>query len=62
MKRPIAKEKHPLLKPYAIKAIRHGSVWRGLLLRDGKSIFECYAGTKRGASGQTRAHARELGL
>lgn len=55
-------KRRKLSKPYAIKAIRHGSVWRGLLLRDGASIFECYAGTKRGAGDQTRAHARELGL
>lgn len=49
-------------RPYAIKAIRYGDIWRGLLLRDGASIFECYAGTRLEALRQARAHAREIGI
>lgn len=48
--------------PYAIKAIRHGDIWRGLILRDGAPIFECYAGTKRGALQQARVHGRGIGI
>ena len=48
--------------PYAIKAIRHGDVWRGLLLRDGASIFECYAGTRLGALRQARTHGKNLSI